>query len=428
MKVLILGGGAREHALAWKLTQDDPSIDLLVAPGNAGIAELARCVPLAATDISALSTLAKREKVAFTLVGPEGPLADGVVDEFHAQRLPIFGPTRDAAMIEASKSFAKTLMVEAGVPTARATQHTAVPEAKRAVRALDLPVVIKASGLAAGKGVTICHTLAEADDAIVAILLRGDFGDDGRELLVEEFMEGEELSLFALTDGSRVIPMIPVQDHKRLLDGDEGPNTGGMGAYAPVSIGNDALVSEVIESIIAPTLAALRERGRPFAGLLYAGLMITQDGPKVVEFNCRFGDPETEAVLPLLDSSLLEPLGAIATEGGVESLKPLRWKDEHSVTIVISTNGYPSSPKTGDAITLPSGHGDVLLFHGGTSKKRGGELLTSGGRVFAVTGKGGSIEEARGRCLAFAQEVDFKGRHFRTDIGWREVARHARAT
>ena len=282
MKLLLIGGGGREHALAWKLRRDDPSLEIVAAPGNPGIAALARCVPVGATDVVALVELARTEDVDVVLVGPEAPLAAGIVDIFRAVGVPVFGPTRRAAEIETSKRFSKDLMLQAGVPTARAEHFTDAAAAKAAVRRFGTPVVIKASGLAAGKGVIVAGSTGEADAAIDMMLRDGAFGAAGEELLVEEFMEGEELSLFVVTDGHTFLPMLPAQDHKRLLDGDAGPNTGGMGAYAPVSIGSTEVISAACSQIIAPTLEALREHGRTFTGLLYAGLMLTKAGPKVV--------------------------------------------------------------------------------------------------------------------------------------------------
>jgi phosphoribosylamine--glycine ligase len=299
VKVLLVGGGGREHALAWRLRKDDPSCIVIAAPGNPGIAQLAECVPVGLGEIDTIAALARERHVDFTLVGPEAPLADGIVDRFRADGLPIFGPTRFAAQIETSKAFSKALMREAGVPTARAITCTQADRARGAVREFGAPVVIKASGLAAGKGVVVCESIEQADRAIHAMLVAGVFGVAGSEILVEEFMTGEELSVLAITDGERVVPLVPAQDHKRLLDGDKGPNTGGMGAYAPVSLTTDALMRDVLDRIFTPTLDALRSQGSAFTGLLYAGLMLTRDGPRVVEFNCRFGDPETQSVLPV---------------------------------------------------------------------------------------------------------------------------------
>src|SRR6478672_1459170 len=325
MKALILGSGAREHAIAWKLLRDDPSLEIICAPGNAGISELGQCVPVKITDINGLASFALRAKVDLTVVGPEGPLADGIVHAFRSNGSPIFGPTKAAAEIETSKRFAKSLMIEAGVPTARADHFTDPDAALAAARAIGSPLVIKASGLAAGKGVIIARSNEEAERAINMMLRDRVFGDAGSEILLEEFMEGEELSIFAITDGTNFLPMRPAQDHKRLLDGDSGPNTGGMGAYAPVSIATPDLIGRVSDTFFEPTLAAMRKAGRPFVGLLYAGLMLTDEGPKVIEFNCRFGDPETEAILPLMKSSLLDLMVTVANGGSLAGAPAIEW-------------------------------------------------------------------------------------------------------
>ncbi|MGH7710636.1 MAG: phosphoribosylamine--glycine ligase [Gemmatimonadaceae bacterium] len=427
MKVLVVGSGAREHALAWKLTRDDPATILLAAPGNPGIAAQGRCVPVKASDLSGLATLARDEQIDVTIVGPEAPLAAGLVDVFRRAKLAIFGPTQRAAQIESSKRFAKELMLDAGVPTAHASWHSDVAAAKRAARALGAPVVIKASGLAAGKGVVVCASIEEADRSIDAMLEGRLHGEASSEILVEEYMEGEELSIFALADGERFITMLPAQDHKRLGEGDVGPNTGGMGAYAPVSIANRALVDQIERTVFAPTLAALRNRAGGFSGLLYAGLMLTVDGPKVVEFNCRFGDPETEAIVPLLRSSLLEPIAAIA-RGERLTATSLEWADACAVTTVVASPGYPDDPRTGAAIALPAVSDDVHVFHAGTALDAYGALVTAGGRVVAVTAVDADFEAAAQRSEATAASVDFSGRQYRRDIGWRELSRRARVT
>ena len=428
MKVLVVGGGGREHALLWKLQRDDPALELLAAPGNPGIASIARCVPIAASDTAALLDFAERERVHVTIVGPEAPLAAGIVDQFTSARRPIFGPTRAAAAVETSKAFTKALMLRAGIPTAGASLHTDPDDAKRAARRLGAPVVIKASGLAAGKGVVVCGSMEEADATIDAMLRDGILGLAGAEVLVEEFMEGEELSLFAITDGTSVLPMLPAQDHKRLLEGDRGPNTGGMGAYAPVSTSSPQLLAQVERDILLPTLDALREHGSPFSGLLYAGLMLTAEGPKVVEFNCRFGDPETQAIMPLLTSSLLEPLAAVATGSGISSLSPLQWNGFAAVTTVVAAAGYPAAPRVGDAIRLPPPIPGTEVFHAGTRLDEHGVLRTAGGRVVAVTSVARSVDAAREASASAAGLVEFEGAQFRRDIGWREAARVAGAS
>jgi phosphoribosylamine---glycine ligase len=423
VRVLVVGGGAREHALGWKLLRDDPALELISAPGNPGLAELGRCVSVAATDVAAIAALARYEEVAFTIVGPEGPLDAGLVDYFRERGLAVFGPSKAAARIETSKRFAKELMLGAGVPTARAKTFTAVADAAAEAARLGTPVVIKASGLAAGKGVIVAATLAEACEAIESMLEGNAFGDAGHEVLVEEFMSGEEISVFALTDGTNVLPMIAAQDHKRAGEGDTGPNTGRMGAYAPVSIATRDVAADAVERVFRPTLAALRAAGSTFTGLLYAGLMLTPAGPKVVEFNCRFGDPETEAILPLMASGLLEPLRAIANGDSIAGAQPIEWRAGAAVTTVVAAAGYPGSVRSGDAITLPPADPDVIVFHAGTKRSADGALVTAGGRVLAVTALGASLQAAQALSASHADRVQFAGRQYRRDIGWRDLAR-----
>jgi len=424
-----VGGGGREHALAWRLAQDDPSVSIIAAPGNPGIAELAECAPVNATDFEGLLLLARQRRVDFTLVGPEAPLAAGIVDRFRDEKLAIFGPTRGAAQIETSKAFAKSLMREASVPTARAIVSTEPDRAKGAAREFGLPVVVKASGLAGGKGVIVCDSYERAERAIDDMLVDHAFGVAGSEVLIEEFMEGEELSVLAITDGKNVVPLVPAQDHKRLLDRDRGPNTGGMGAYAPVSLATNDLMRAVVERIFRPALAALSARGHRFSGVLYAGLMLTPDGPRVVEFNCRFGDPETQAILPVSHCApaFTELLAAVAR--GDSLPEDSKWIARGAaVTTVLAAQGYPEKPRTGDPIRIPDDLSDMLLFHAGTARDSAGRLVTSGGRVLSVTGIGESLEAAQRNSLEAARRIQFDGKQFRTDIGWREVARGAGAS
>ena len=423
MKVLVVGGGAREHALGWKLLQDDPTLEIIAAPGNPGLAAIGRCEKIAATDINGLAALTRRESVAFTLVGPEGPLEAGIVDHFRANGLAVFGPSKAAAQIETSKRFAKELMLAAHVPTASARTFTTVAAANAEAERLGAPVVIKASGLAAGKGVIVATSTAEARDAIASMLEGNVFGEAGHEVLVEEFMSGEEISVFALTDGTHVLPMIAAQDHKRIGEGDTGPNTGGMGAYAPVSIATAGIAAQTVDRVFLPTLAALRAAGSPFTGVLYAGLMLTRDGQKVVEFNCRFGDPETEAILPMMASGLLEPMRAIANGDSIAGASPIKWRAGAAVTTVVAAAGYPGTVDAGDAITLPPNELDVIVFHSGTKRNAAGELVTAGGRVLAITALGDSLASAQQRSASYASHVQFEGRQFRADIGWRDLAR-----
>ena len=416
MRVLIVGGGGREHAIAWKLKQEEPGIEVLAAPGNPGIEELAECVPIAATDLAALERLARERAVDLTIVGPEAPLALGIVDQFRAAGLPIFGPTRAAAEIETSKAFAKQMMLEDGIPTARAEMHTSTADAKRAARRFGAPVVIKASGLAAGKGVIVCDTLADADHAIDDMLEGNRFGAAGAEVLVEEFMEGEEISVFAITDGISHVLLPSLQDHKRLLDHDAGPNTGGMGAYLPVTVEltPERPVSDggtAARAIIDRTLRGLAQRGRPFTGLLYAGLMLTKDGPRVVEFNCRFGDPETQALLPvlggphrLLDLLLAVARGEALPAGSAEA-------SGACVTTVLAAANYPDTPRTGDSIALPPPEDGILVFHAGTARDAGGRLVTAGGRVLAVSAVADTVADAQRRSLDHARRIEIGRAH-----------------
>ena len=429
MKLLIVGGGGREHALAWKLCRDDPNLDIIAAPGNPGIAALGRTVNIAADAIKELATFAEDEQVDLTIVGPEIPLEAGIVNLFQTRGLPVFGPTREAARIETSKRFAKDLMVKAGIPTARATQHSDAKEAKQSLADFGTPVVIKASGLAAGKGVIVAQSTREAERAIDAMLSDRKFGNAGREILIEEYMEGEELSVFAITDGQQALPLLAAQDHKRLLEKDQGPNTGGMGAYAPTSVATPELMTRVMTTVIRPALAGMREKGYPFKGLLYAGLMLTSSGPKVVEFNCRFGDPETQAILPLMDSSLLELMTEVGTGGSLSRAKYPRWKSQSSVTTVVAAAGYPDKTRTGDPIVLPPPEKDVEVFHAGTAiDPKTSELVTAGGRVFAVTAVASTLIEATEMSRSHAEEISFAGKVMRHDIAWRELTRGARIT
>jgi phosphoribosylamine--glycine ligase len=426
MKLLVVGGGGREHALAGKLLQDDPSLEVICAPGNAGIAEVCDCIPVKANDINGLAAFAERADVDLTVVGPEIPIEAGIVDRFRAGGRKIFGPTRDAARIETSKSFAKEIMRDAGVPTARATTHSDIDLAKAALREAGAPIVVKACGLAAGKGVVVAHSIEEAERAVEMMIGDRAFGDAGAEVLLEDYMEGEELSLFAITDGTHVVPLIGAQDHKRLLDDDLGPNTGGMGAYCPVSIATPSLVDEIVDGIFLPTLEGLRSRNCTFSGLLYAGLMITGDGPKVVEFNCRFGDPETQAILPLMKSSLLDLLNAVASGDSLRNAEPIEWNEAFAVTTVLASPGYPDSPHIGDSIRLPAVPNGIHVFHAGT--KRGpatGELMTAGGRVLSITGVAPSLGEAAACSREYAERVSFDGKQMRRDSGWRELERNA---
>ena len=424
-KVLMVGNGGREHALLWKLKRDAPDAAFFITRGNAGTEGLATSLPFGPAEIQPLAGWAEKEGINLTVVGPEIPLAAGIVDHFSARGLPIFGPSKAAAEIESSKAFAKELMQRHGIPTAAFRVFDSARAARDYVREVGGPVVVKASGLAAGKGAVVCESTEAALAAVGDMLERDIFGEAGQQVVVEEFMRGEELSVFALSDGENVVPMLPAQDHKRIGEGETGPNTGGMGAYAPVGLVDEALLERIATEILQPTVAALAEEGRPFCGLLYAGLMLTAEGPKVVEFNCRFGDPETQVLLPLLQSSLWEPMLAIARG---ESLRGegLCWRSGAAVTTVIASGGYPGAYATGKEISIPpdlARDPDVLLFHAGTSRRDDGATVTAGGRVLAVTALADTVAEAAERSRRAAERIRFEGAYFRRDIGWRELAR-----
>ena len=422
MNVLIVGGGGREHALAWKLKQSPKLQRLYCAPGNAGTAGLAENVAIGADDVPALVAFCQDHAVEYVVVGPELPLTLGLTDALAAAGIQAFGPTKEAARLEGSKAFAKDLMRRCGVPTAKYKVFRAseLQEAKAFAREMPGPWVVKADGLAAGKGVLICTTLEETDEAIRLVLENKAFGDAGDALVLEEYLEGEELSLMAFTDGRCVVPMIPSQDHKRIFDGDKGPNTGGMGAYAPAPAGTPALVARAQKEILKPVVAAMAAEGRPFQGVLYAGLMLTAKGPMVLEFNARFGDPETEAVLPLLENDLLDILLACSA-GELENV-PVRWRSGSCVTVVMAAAGYPGDPRKGDAISgladVPDG---VTVFHCGTSPDASAGTLTSGGRVLSVTACGDTLRDAVDLAYQGVCSIHFDGCQFRRDIAARAL-------
>lgn len=425
MRILVVGGGGREHAMVWRLARDAPGARIHVAGGNGGTASLAHHVDVPPSDLDGLADWAADGGVDLTIVGPEGPLAGGIVDRFQARGLAIFGPTAAAAEIESSKVFAKGLMQRHGIPTAGFETFSVLADAEAYIRRRGGPLVVKASGLAAGKGAVVCGTTEEALGAVREMLDGRAFGEAGAQVVIEELMRGEEISVFALSDGREVRVMVPAQDHKRAGEGDTGPNTGGMGAYAPVSVATPSLVDGVTREIVEPTIAAMAEEGRPFRGLLYAGLMLTDEGPKVVEFNCRFGDPEAQVVLPLLAGSLIEPMLAIARGDGLAGSPPLGALTGAAVTTVVTSGGYPGSYSTGKPIEIApelAAADDLIVFHAGTAL-RDGRLVTSGGRVAAVTGLGPTVAEAAERSRWGAERISFEGRSFRRDIGWREIAR-----
>jgi len=428
MKILIVDNGGREHTLLWKLRRDAPSAEFFATRPNGGMAPLCHPLPISPTDTEALSGWAASQRIDLTVVGPEAPLAAGIADRFQSKGLPVFGPTKEAARIEASKAWAKDLMRGAGIPTAEHRTFRDRGAAEAWVRERGAPIVVKASGLAAGKGAVVCETVEEAVAAITSMLDDLAFGEAGREVVVEDFLEGEELSVFALADGERALMLLPSQDHKRVGEGDTGPNTGGMGAYAPVSIATPDVLEEARTRVLEPTLRAMASEGCPFRGLLYAGLMKTDDGLSVVEFNCRFGDPETQAVLPLLESSLYDLLATVA-EGGSLAGRAVRWSDASAVTTVVASAGYPGAYEKGKEIRIPGGleSEGLTVFHAGTMRDAD-RLATSGGRVLAVTALGATFPEAADRSREGAAAVEFDGAFFRADIGWRERARIAAAT
>ncbi|HJT37330.1 MAG TPA: phosphoribosylamine--glycine ligase [Actinomycetota bacterium] len=418
MRILVVGGGGREHALAWKLAEN-PTVDkMFAAPGNAGIAEIAECFQADPTDAETMANLAEDLGIDLTVIGPEGPLVAGLADELASRGLPVFGPTKAAARIEGSKAWAKEVMAKAGVPTARSKNFTEIGGATEYLDDLAPPYVVKADGLASGKGVYICADKDEAARALEECLVSARFGAAGSTVVVEEFLEGEELSLFCLTDGRTVLPLVPAQDFKRAYDNDEGPNTGGMGAYSPVPHMPEDVVERAVREIFEPVVRQLEREGARFQGLLYGGLMVTADGPKVLEFNCRFGDPEAQVVLPRLESDLAEPMLACA-EGNLAPYAP-RWRTSACVTVVLASGGYPGEYETGKEIkglTEAASMSNVFLFHAGTRRRR--KLVTAGGRVLAVSALGADLAQARARAYDAVEAIDFKGKQFRTDIALR---------
>jgi phosphoribosylamine--glycine ligase len=420
VNVLVVGSGGREHALVSKLNQSPLLGRLVCAPGNAGTASIVENIPVQPNDQAGILQIVDELGVDLVVVGPEAPLAAGLADTLWAAECRVFGPGREAARIESSKAWAKALMLEAGVPTGRALVFHDLPSALGAVTEMGSPVVIKADGLAAGKGVLVCQTAEEAEAAVRSLLGERSLGEAGASVLIEEFLSGQEVSLLVVTDGETYRPLMPACDYKRVNEGDAGPNTGGMGAYAPPAAADAAFLRTVSAAIIEPTLAALRRRGLDYRGVLYAGLILTADGPKVIEFNCRFGDPETQVVLPMLESDLLELCLATA-EGRLSEAPPLQWRSGAAVGVVLASGGYPGDYQTGYPIhgldQLPNGG---LVFHAGTGLQDD-RVVTAGGRVLTAVGLGPSMAAARDLAYATAEAIHFEGRHFRRDIALREV-------
>jgi phosphoribosylamine--glycine ligase len=420
MNILLLGSGAREHALAWKLAQSPACTHLYAAPGNPGIAEEAECVTLDVADHSAVIAFCKTHAIGLVVIGPEAPLVDGLSDSLRAAGVPVFGPSQAAAQLEGSKGFTKDLCQRAGIPTAGYVRTASLEEARAALARFAAPYVLKADGLAAGKGVVIAASLAEAE-ATLADMFGGGFGTAGAQVVIEEFMEGEEASFFALTDGTHIVPFGSAQDHKRVGDGDTGPNTGGMGAYSPAPVLTPELQARVMAEIIAPTVETMRAEGTPYQGVLFAGLMLTADGPKLIEYNARFGDPECEVLMMRLHSDLVALMLACA-QGRLEGVE-VALAEKTALTVVMAANGYPGTPEKGGAITLGDAEAaGAKVFHAGTALQDGA-LVANGGRVLAVTATGASVTEAQAKAYAAVGKVRFPSGFCRRDIGWREVAR-----
>jgi phosphoribosylamine--glycine ligase len=422
MKVLLVGSGGREHALAWALSASPLLTKLYCAPGNAGIEAVAECVPIAATDFDGLVAFGKEKKIDFAMPAADAQLVAGLWDRFEAAGIRAFGPSKAAAILEGSKGFVKDLCAKAGIPTAAYRRFDEPGEAKAFAAKLGLPVVVKPDGLTAGKGVVVAGTSVEADKAI-DFMFEGGFGKSGREVVVEEFMEGEEASFFAMCDGDSVIPLVGAQDHKRVFDGDKGPNTGGMGAYSPAPVLPPATEQLVMERFIRPTVAALNARGIRYMGVMYLGLMFTKDGPKLVEYNCRFGDPETQVLMPRLKSDLLTAL--VAARDGMLKEIDLRWSEDAALTVVMASKGYPGRYEKGHIIhgldkaaRLPG----VQIFHAGT-ERRDGQIVAVGGRVLNVTATGSTVAEAQARAYAAVDTIRWEGSFSRRDIGWRALTR-----
>ncbi len=423
MNILLIGSGGREHALAWKLSQSVHTEKLYAVPGNPGIAQFAECVPgVSVEDNDAIVALAKEKNIGLVVVGPEVPLVNGIVDALTAAGIKAFGPTKDAAELEGSKVYAKLIMRRYRIPTAHSEVFNDAARAHVYVRQMRRPFAIKADGLAAGKGVLLTKTADEAVEAIDLIMQDKAFGAAGNRIVIEEFMEGEEASMLAFTDGETIVPMVASQDHKRVNDGDEGLNTGGMGAYAPAPVITSELQERVMREILMPVIAGMKAEGRPYKGCLYAGLMITKKGPKVVEFNARFGDPETQVVLPLLKSDLVEIM--LACVDGKLAETPVEWEEGAAVSVVMASGGYPGSYEKGKVITgiEAAEAGGALVFHAGTAEADGA-LVTSGGRVLNVVGVAGDIREALAKSYEGVEKIHFDGVHYRKDIAYRAIER-----
>ncbi len=423
MKVLVVGSGGREHAICWAIAKSPLCGELYCAPGNAGMERVAECVDIASDDVNGLVRFAAETGIEFVVAGPEAPLVDGLVDRLQAAGIKAFGPTAKAALLEGSKSFMKDLCAKYDIPTGDFETFDEPEAAKEYILRHHAPIVVKASGLAAGKGVILCRNKNEAYAAIDHIMTERAFGDAGDEVVIEEFLQGEEVSFFALVDGECAVPLVSAQDHKAAYDGDEGPNTGGMGAYSPAPVMSDDLVETVMETIINPTIAAMAAEGRPYKGVLFAGLMITEDGPKVLEYNVRFGDPECQPLMMRLKSDVMEALLACA-DGRLDKIE-LDWRDEAALVVVMATKGYPGHYKKGSEIKGLDAAGksdDVVVFHGGT-KAKCDKVLAAGGRVLGVTALGADVAEAQKKAYEAVARIDWPEGFCRRDIGWRAIGR-----
>ena len=419
MNVMVIGNGAREHALVWKLKQSPKAGKIYVAPGNAGTAAIAENVDIPAGDIETLAKAAQKYQIDLTVVGPEAPLASGVVDLFQKLRLPVFGPTKAAAQIESSKVFSKNLMQKYGIPCAQGMIFSSYSEARDYVQSQPAPLVIKADGLAAGKGVVVATSKKQALEALSDVMERKSLGNAGDRVIVEECLSGKEVSLLAFTDGKAVCPLVPACDYKRVFDSDRGPNTGGMGSYSPPGFFDQSQVEEAQRTVLEPAVQAMASEGMPYKGVLYAGLMVTTDGIKVLEFNARFGDPETQAIIPRLNTDLVDIMLAVI-ERKLNKMK-IEWSNEACVGVVMASGGYPGKYKTGFPITgLDKLDRDILVFHAGTTVKEG--AVTNGGRVLTVVAKGKTLTDARNRVYANMPRIHFEGCHYRRDIAAREAA------
>ncbi|MBO6518605.1 MAG: phosphoribosylamine--glycine ligase [Rhodospirillales bacterium] len=424
MKVLIVGGGGREHALAWAVAKSPKLTKLYAAPGNAGIAACAECLDIGAEDLDGICAAVKDLGIEFVIVGPEAPLVAGLADRIDAMGIPVFGPSAAAAEIEGSKGMMKDLLAKYGIPTADYERFDEPDAAKEYIRIKNHPVVVKADGLAAGKGVILSHTINEAYAAVDQIMIEEAFGDAGAEIVIEEFLTGEEASFFALCDGTRAIPLAGAQDHKQVHDGDHGPNTGGMGAYTPAPVLDEAMEKRIMDEIVTPTVEGMAKEGKPYKGVLFAGLMIGEDGPKVIEFNCRFGDPECQPIMSRLKSDALEMLLA-AAKGELDKIK-LKWDPRAALTVVMAANGYPGKYAKGTEIRGlddADAMDDVTVFHAGTKTDGNGRMLANGGRVLGVTALGNTVEDAQKRAYDAVDAIDWPEGFCRRDIGWRAVGR-----